>query len=155
MEQKRKVQRISSFFGGDVKQFQRIIFPRPAANYVPFRRSGKMIFISGQIPKDEDGSMHTGKLGADLKVEDGQNAARLVALNIISQMRQAANGDLTKVKSVVKLEGFVNATADFTDHPKVGKSEAAIFLGSGWKPGAPCTARILMEPHQDQNGTTQ
>mmetsp|Transcript_55539 Transcript_55539/g.86285 ORF Transcript_55539/g.86285 Transcript_55539/m.86285 type:complete len:187 (-) Transcript_55539:137-697(-) len=96
----------------------------PVASYVAWRRSGSTVFISGQIPKHADG-LHTGKLGDSLKLEDGQEAARVCALNIIAQMKAACDGDLSRVKSVLRLEGFVNAAPDFTDHPKVinGASE--------------------------------
>eukprot|EP00930_Biecheleria_cincta_P094276 TRINITY_DN85225_c0_g1_i1.p1 TRINITY_DN85225_c0_g1~~TRINITY_DN85225_c0_g1_i1.p1 ORF type:complete len:179 (+),score=31.67 TRINITY_DN85225_c0_g1_i1:31-537(+) len=90
----------------------------PVASYVPWRRAGSTVYISGQIPKHASG-MHTGKLGADLKVEDGQEAARTCAMNIIAQVKAACDGDLSKVQAVLRLEGFVNSTPDFVDHPKV------------------------------------
>mmetsp|Transcript_145448 Transcript_145448/g.362702 ORF Transcript_145448/g.362702 Transcript_145448/m.362702 type:complete len:159 (+) Transcript_145448:97-573(+) len=93
--------------------------PAPAANYVPWKRVGNQVFISGQIPKAEDNSLLTGQLGAGYSIEEGQTAARLCAVNLISQMREACGGDLDKVKAVVKVEAFVNSTADFTNHPQV------------------------------------
>mmetsp|Transcript_5545 Transcript_5545/g.7847 ORF Transcript_5545/g.7847 Transcript_5545/m.7847 type:complete len:161 (+) Transcript_5545:86-568(+) len=93
--------------------------PAPAANYVPFRKSGKQVFISGQIPKNANGDLVMGKLGANYSVEQGQEAAKLCAVALISQMKEACNGDLDKVKAVLKVEGFVNCTDEFTDHPKV------------------------------------
>lgn len=93
--------------------------PAPAANYVPWRRSGNMVFISGQIPKKEDNSMLKGKLGADYNLQQGKDAAAVCAVNLISQMREACGGDLDKVKAILRVEGFVNATEDFTDHPQV------------------------------------
>ncbi|SIS88590.1 RidA family protein [Paracoccus saliphilus] len=91
--------------------------PAPAANYVPFARSGNLIFVSGQISADENGLIK-GKLGESLDVEAGAAAARRCGLALIAQLR-AATGSLDKVKRVVKLTGFVNSTPDFTDQPKV------------------------------------
>ncbi len=92
--------------------------PAPAANYVPFVRSGDLVFISGQIAMDADG-MRVGKLGADMSLEDGVAAARLCAINLITQLNAACDGDLSRLKRVVKLTGFVNCTGDFGDQPKV------------------------------------
>jgi enamine deaminase RidA (YjgF/YER057c/UK114 family) len=90
----------------------------PAANYVPFVRSGDLVFVSGQIPVGPDGIRFVGKLGADADLDAGRAAARLCAINLIAQVK-AAIGDLDKLVRVVKLTGFVNSTLDFTDHPKV------------------------------------
>lgn len=92
--------------------------PAPAANYVPFVQSGSLVFISGQISNEPDGLI-CGTLGDDTSVEDGVAAARACGLALISQLRAACGGDLTRVKRVIKLTGFVNCTADFTDQPKV------------------------------------
>lgn len=91
--------------------------PAPAANYVPYVRSGGQLFVSGQISSGPDGLI-TGKLGADLTVEAGAAAAERCGLALIAQTK-AALGDLDRVKRVVKLVGFVNSTAEFTDQPKV------------------------------------
>ena len=91
--------------------------PAPAANYVPFVRTGAQLFVSGQISSGPEG-MIKGKLGADLDVAAGAAAARCCGLALIAQA-QAALGDLDRVKRVVKLVGFVNSTADFTDQPEV------------------------------------
>ncbi|ETD78163.1 RidA family protein [Rhodobacter capsulatus] len=91
--------------------------PAPAANYVPFVRTDNQIFVSGQVSSGPDGFIK-GKLGADMSVEEGAAAARRCGLALIAQAR-AAVGDLDRVKRVVKLVGFVNSTADFTDQPKV------------------------------------
>ncbi|SOC13997.1 RidA family protein [Rhodobacter maris] len=91
--------------------------PMPAANYVPFVRTGNLLFVSGQISAGPDGLI-TGKLGTDLSVEEGAAAARRCGLALLAQAR-AATGDLDKVKRVVKLVGFVNSAPDFTDQPKV------------------------------------
>lgn len=91
--------------------------PAPAANYVPFAQSGNLVYVSGQISADE-GGLIIGKLGADMDVETGARAARRCGLSLIAQVK-AATGDLDKVVRVVKLTGFVNSTAEFTDQPKV------------------------------------
>lgn len=91
--------------------------PAPAANYVPFVRSGNLVFVSGQVSADENGLI-TGKLGAGFSVEQGAAAARRCGLSLIAQVK-AAIGDLDRVTRVVKLTGFVNSTPDFTDQPKV------------------------------------
>jgi enamine deaminase RidA (YjgF/YER057c/UK114 family) len=92
--------------------------PNPVANYVPSAISGSLLFISGQISKGADGKIVTGTLGRDLEVESGQAAARLCALNILAQAK-AALGDLDRIAQVVRLTGFVSATPEFADHPKV------------------------------------
>jgi enamine deaminase RidA (YjgF/YER057c/UK114 family) len=90
----------------------------PVANYVPFYLAGNLLFISGQISKAGDGTIISGRLGADLGVEEGREAARASLLNILAQAK-AATGDLDRVAQVVKLTGFVAATPEFTDHPQV------------------------------------
>ena len=91
----------------------------PAANYVPFVITGKTVFVSGQITMLNGELQYVGRLGADFGVDEGAQAARLCALNLIAQVKAACDGDLDRVKRVVKLGGFVNCTPDFTDHPKV------------------------------------
>ncbi len=90
----------------------------PVANYVPFVRAGNLVHISGQISRGPDGAME-GKLGDEQDIESGQKAARLCGINLIAQMKAACGGDLDKVKRVVKLGGFVNATPDFVAIPQV------------------------------------
>lgn len=90
----------------------------PAANYVPWVMAGNLLHVSGQLPMRDGKVAVTGKLGGGLTLEQGQEAARLCGLNILAQV-QAACGDLGRVRRCVKLGGFVNATPDFTDHPKV------------------------------------
>lgn len=91
--------------------------PMPAANYVPFVRTGAHLFVSGQISAGPEGIIK-GKLGAGMDVAEGAAAARFCGLALIAQA-QAALGDLDKIKRVVKLVGFVNSTAEFTDQPEV------------------------------------
>jgi len=102
----------------------------PVGNYVATKISGKMLFISGQISIDENGQLIKGKVGKDLNIESGYNAAKRCALSIISQVKKACDGDLTKVKSCIKLTGFVNSTDNFTDQPKVinGASDLIVSI---------------------------
>lgn len=90
----------------------------PAANYIPYTIAGNILTISGQIPMGPNGIEYIAKLGDNADVATGQAAARLCAINILAQAK-AALGDLDRVKQVMKLQGFVNATPDFTDHPEV------------------------------------
>lgn len=92
--------------------------PAPAANYVPFVRSGNQLFISGQLPMNADGIQFVGRLGDTISVEDGQKAARLCAINLLAQAN-AALGDLDQVVQLIKLNGFVASAPDFGDQPKV------------------------------------
>ena len=107
----------------------------PVGSYVATKISGKMLFISGQISIDENGKLIKGKVGKDLDTNAGYNAAKRCALNIIAQVKKACNGDLSKVKSCVKLTGFVNSTDEFIEQPKVinGASDlvASIFGDAG------------------------
>ena len=91
----------------------------PVANYLPYVVVGSLVFVSGQIPMGFNGIEFDGKVGADLSVEDGQKAARLCALNLIAQLREACSGDLDRVTRVVKLGGFVNCTETFSQQPQV------------------------------------
>ena len=91
----------------------------PVGNYVATKVSGKMLFVSGQISIDESGQLIKGKVGKDLDTEAGYNAAKRCAMSIIAQVKKACNNDLSKVKSCVKLTGFVNSTDEFIDQPKV------------------------------------
>ena len=115
-----------------------IILPEakaPVGNYVAAKPSGNLLFISGQISIDDKGQLIKGKVGKDLNTEDGYNAAKRCALSIVAQVKKACGDDLSKVKSCVKLTGFVNSTEDFTEQPKVinGASDliASIFGESG------------------------
>ena len=95
------------------------VAPDPVGSYVAAKQSGKLIFISGQLPIGKDGKPIKGKLGKDLQTEDGQKAARLCAINILAQVKKAVGGDLDKIKACVKITGFVNSTEDFIEQPKV------------------------------------
>lgn len=99
----------------------------PVANYVPAVRTGNLVFLSGHGPLKEDGSLITGKLGSDLTIEQGYQAARRIAIGLLGSLK-AQIGDLDKVKRVVKLLGLVNCTADFTDQPKVVNGASDLFV---------------------------
>ena len=107
----------------------------PVGNYVATKITNKLLFISGQISIDENGGLIKGKIGKDLDTEAGYNAAKRCALSIVSQVKKACEGDLSKIKSCIKLTGFVNSTDEFTDQPKVlnGASDliASIFGDAG------------------------
>ncbi|MEL6451523.1 MAG: RidA family protein [Pseudomonadota bacterium] len=92
--------------------------PAPAANYVPYVQVGDILYVSGQISNGPDGLI-TGKLGDGFSVEDGAAAARTCAISLLAQVKAACGGDIERLVRVVKLTGFVNSTADFTEQPKV------------------------------------
>ncbi|MBZ2208176.1 RidA family protein [Massilia soli] len=97
----------------------------PAAAYVMYVQSGNLVFLSGHIAKNADGSVNAGKLGQDVSLEQGQAAARSIAIDLIGTLQEACGGDLTRVKRIVKLMSLVNSTPDFTDQHLVtnGASE--------------------------------
>ena len=99
-----------------------IILPEPKAPvgaYVATKIVGKLLFISGQISIDENTKLITGKIGKDLNLDQGYNAAKRCGLSIIAHVKSACGGDLDKIKSCVKLTGYVNSTDDFSEQPKV------------------------------------
>ena len=93
--------------------------PDPVGSYVATKKTGNLLFISGQISIDSEGNLFKGKLGKELDVNSGYKAAERCALSIISQAKKACGDDLTKIKSCIKLTGFVNSSNDFIDQPKV------------------------------------
>ena len=107
----------------------------PVGAYVASKSVGKLLFISGQISIDEKGALIKGKLGENLTTEEGYNAANRCGLSIISHAKSACKNDLSKIKSCVKLTGYVNSTSAFTEQPKVinGASElvSSVFGDSG------------------------
>lgn len=102
----------------------------PMANYVPFVRSGSLVVVSGQVPAQDGKIAFTGKLTEDVTVEQGQAAARLCFLNVLTHLRSACDGDLDRVARVVRLGGFVAAPASFTQHAVVmnGASDLAVAI---------------------------
>ena len=119
----------------------------PVGSYVATKIVGNLLYISGQISISENGELIKGKVGKDLSVDDGYKAAERCGLSIISQAKVACNGDLSKIKSCVKLTGFVNSTEDFSDQPKVinGASDliASIFGKAGMHTRAAVSANSL------------
>ena len=107
----------------------------PVGSYVATKITGKLLFISGQISIADNGDLIKGKLGRELKTEEGYDAAKRCGLSIVSQVKKACDGDLSKVKSCIKLTGFVNSTEDYIEQPKVinGASDiiASIFGDAG------------------------
>ena len=102
----------------------------PVGSYVATKEVGKLLYISGQISIDKNGDLIKGKLGKNLNVEDGYEAAKRCALSIVSQTKNHLSGDLSRVKSCIKLTGFVNSADDFTEQPKVinGASDTIVKI---------------------------
>jgi enamine deaminase RidA (YjgF/YER057c/UK114 family) len=107
----------------------------PVGSYVATKISGKLLYVSGQISMSSNGELIKGKVGKDLNTEEAYKAAERCGLSIVAQVKKACEGDLSKVKSCIKLTGFVNSTEDFIDQPKVinGASDliASIFGEAG------------------------
>ena len=119
----------------------------PVGSYVATKIVGNLLYISGQISISENGELIKGKVGKDLTVDDGYKAAERCGLSIISQAKVACKGDLSKIKSCIKLTGFVNSSDDFTDQPKVinGASDliATVFGDAGMHTRAAVSANSL------------
>lgn len=119
----------------------------PVANYVGYVQSENLVFVSGQVPLVDGAFKFQGKVGAEFSVEQGQEAARICAINIIAQLKAACGGDLDRVRRIVKLGGFVNSTPEFTDQPKVinGASDlmVAVFGDAGKHTRAAVSAGAL------------
>ena len=119
-------------FENKIKELE-LVLPKAAApvgSYVATKIVNKLLYISGQISIDEKGNLIKGKVGKELTTEDGYKAAIRCALNITSQAKKACNDDLSKVKSCIKLTGFVNSTDDFIEQPKVinGASDTIVKI---------------------------
>ena len=124
-------------FEDKIKELK-IVLPEakaPVGSYVATKVSGKLLFVSGQISINSNGELIKGKVGKDLTTDDAYKAAERCGLSIVAQVQNACDGDLSKVKSCIKLTGFVNSTEDFTEQPKVinGASDliASIFGEAG------------------------
>ena len=102
----------------------------PVGNYVATKIIGKLLYISGQISISDNGELIKGKIGKELTTDQGYDAAKRCALSIISQAKKACNDDLSKIKSCVKLTGFVNSTDEFTEQPRVinGASDLIVSI---------------------------
>ena len=103
--------------------------PDPVGAYVAYKIVGNLLYISGQLPISEKGTILKGKIGKDLTVDDGKAAAKYCIINILSQAKKAMGGDLNKIKNCIKITGFVNSTENFYDQPKV-INPASEFLTS-------------------------
>jgi len=103
--------------------------PNPVGAYVAYKIIGNLVFISGQISIRSDGELIKGKIGLDLTLEQGREAAHVCAINILSQIKSACNNDLNKVKSCIKITGFVNSSDEFIDQPKVINSASELLVG--------------------------
>jgi len=101
--------------------------PSPIANYVPFKRDGHVIYLSGQGPRKPDGGMITGKVGQDVTAETAYEHAKLIGLQLLAAARQAAGGSLDRL-AVLKVLGMVNAVPEFKDHPKVINGCSDLFV---------------------------
>ena len=121
--------------------------PDPVGSYVATKITGKLLYISGQISINENGELIKGKLGKELNTEAGYNAAKRCALNIIAQAKKACANDLSKIKSCIKLTGFVNSTDEFIEQPKVinGASDliVSVFGNYGMHTRAAVSANAL------------
>ena len=119
----------------------------PVGSYIATKITGKYLFISGQISIDKNGDLIKGKIGKDLSTDEGYKAAERCAINIISQAKKACDNNLNKIKSCVKLTGYVNSTDDFIDQPKVinGASDliASVFESAGMHTRAAVSANSL------------
>lgn len=103
---------------------------KPIANYVKYVRTGNLIFLAGHGPTKTDGTNISGKVGKELSIEQGYEAAKITALSLIATLKDALGGDLSRVKRIVKVNGYVNCLPDFTDQPKVinGCSDLLVAL---------------------------
>lgn len=101
---------------------------KPGANYVPWARSGQLVFLTGQLSQWNGERRFIGKLGREFGVEEGQAAARLCALNLIAHARDAAGGDLDRVARIVRIAGFVNSTPDFVQQSQVVNGASDLFV---------------------------
>ena len=101
----------------------------PVGSYVATKVSGKLLYVSGQISMASNGELIKGKVGKDFTTEEAYKAAERCGLSIVAQVKQACEGNLSKVKSCIKLTGFVNSTDDFTEQPKVinGASDLSLI----------------------------
>jgi len=102
--------------------------PAPVASYVPYVVSGNLVFISGQVTMGPKGLEYVGRVGAEVSLDDAKAAARLCAVNVIAQAKAACGGDLDRVRRCVKVGVFVNAVADYTQHPEVANGASDLFM---------------------------
>jgi enamine deaminase RidA (YjgF/YER057c/UK114 family) len=118
--------------------------PAPLGNYVPFRLAGNLLFLSGVGPRHPDGSLTTGKVGVDVSVQQGFEAAKMCGLNLLVNII-AAVGSLDRVDTIVKVLGMVNATPGFGDHPKVIDGCTDLFVAVFGENGRPARSAVGMD----------
>ena len=102
--------------------------PAPVASYVPYVVSGNLVYISGQVTMGPKGLEYVGKVGGDVSLDDGKAAAKLCAINVIAQLKAACSCDLDRVTRCIKVGVFVNAVADYTQHPEVANGASDLFM---------------------------
>ena len=116
--------------------------PKPVGAYVAFRIVNKLVYISGQVSFDQNGNLIKGRVGSELSLEQGQEAAKACAINIISQLKSACEGDLEKVKSCIKINGYVNSTDNFLDQPKVINAASELIVNVFGEKGTHARAAV-------------
>ena len=114
----------------------------PVGSYLATKITGKLLFVSGQISIDSNGELIKGKLGDELNTEEGYEAAKRGGLSIVSHVKKACQGDLSKVKSCIKLTGFVNSTKDFVEQPKVINGASDLIVSIFGDPGMHTRAAV-------------
>ena len=117
--------------------------PKPAGNYLPFRRAGNLLFLAGVGPHRADGTMISGKVGAEVSIEQAYEAAKLCGLNLLASMISAV-GTLDRIETVLKVFGMVNAVADFTRHPQVINGCTDLFVEVFGEHGRPARSAVGM-----------
>ncbi|HEY1932421.1 MAG TPA: RidA family protein [Acetobacteraceae bacterium] len=117
--------------------------PKPAGNYVPFRLAGNLLFLAGVGPHRADGTMITGKVGAEVSIEQAYEAAKLCGLNLLVNMISAV-GRLDRIETMVKVLGMVNAVPDFTRHPQVINGCTDLFVDVFGEHGRPARSAVGM-----------
>lgn len=118
--------------------------PKPVASYVPYTISGNQVFVSGQVPVSDGALKYVGRLGVDFSVEVGQAAAQLCAINILSVLRDACEGDLERVVRCLKVNVFVNATPDYDKQPEVANGASDLFVAVFGEAGKHARAAVGM-----------
>jgi len=116
--------------------------PKPVGSYDAYKKVGKLIFVSGQVSFRNDGVLIKGKVGSDLTLEQGQDAAKVCAINILSQIKSACDGDLEKVKNCIKITGFVNSIDSFIEQPKIINAASELLVNIFGKKGIHSRAAI-------------
>jgi|SRR3989338_11465592 len=114
----------------------------PVANYVGFVKSGKQVFISGQLPLENGKLQYVGKVGAEISIDDAKKAAKLCAINLLAQLKLACDGDIDRVKKCIKLGIFVNSDANFKDHPLIANGASDLMVAALGEAGKHARAAV-------------